>query len=787
MQPSADLPSGGHWYHTQESMIAELVDGEFAVAWDKNKFGTKYYGRYPDPQTFYSSIRTMKSPCGYELILENSRCKLYADVEWYGERDEVHSMISWIITEIRKHSQELYSTQLEIYVCCSSRELEDGSFKNSYHIVSPSLVFPCNQAIKSFFETLCAGWHGPDPYVDLSVYSKNRCMRLPHCCKKGSQVPFVRISGDPWGTDLDSSFTMDDPESWLPFILKSTSPARKSTSPEQKRKPHSPIDETPTKRRHIESPVPWSKLNDALASSGDKVSTVTNAICVQDKWQIQCDQRKQRRPCLIDKSRTHKSNNCILFLDGKTHRLEYRCMSCKGSNLHLGQFVLVQGDWEFQATAKPDLCYPEHRTYEVVKQEFEEECMKVCDPFIYLRLQKQHCSRSRKPTQMKHVELQQYYAHLMFFEKDKKGDWTKKPFIQAWFKDPKKRQVSSMVVDPQGTLTNVYNLWNGYMAMNESGLAEAFVMGPIVQHLKQVITDDHAEWLLDWMANIVQYPWRKSQVAVCLFGRQGCGKGIIFDWFRERVLGPDHSGQISNPERDLFSRFSDGFLNKTFLQIDEVKSLHDHTDKLKDLITNRTVNWESKNGRTVTVDNFCNFLFTTNNENALRIDSDDRRFVMFRCSGLHTGDRAYFNRLADHLRAPGVDAGFCAYLKKRDLSKYTYDFQAHRPITEYYKESQQASVPPVKRYLSALINQSPENSKSPDNAAEFYSHFKKWCDLEGYKHLTANNAFGREVHRIDGVTSRKSHGKMMYQLDLKTIKKCLRSQGEYDENAILHD
>jgi len=161
MQPSADLPSGGHWYHTQESMIAELVDGEFAVAWDKNKFGTKYYGRYPDPQTFYSSIRTMKSPCGYELILENSRCKLYADVEWIGERDKDHSRISWIITEIRKHSQELYSTQLEIYVCCSSRELEDGSFKNSYHIVSPSLVFPCNQAIKSFFETLCAGWHRP--------------------------------------------------------------------------------------------------------------------------------------------------------------------------------------------------------------------------------------------------------------------------------------------------------------------------------------------------------------------------------------------------------------------------------------------------------------------------------------------------------------------------------------------------------------------------------------------------------------------------------------------------
>jgi len=767
-------------------MIAELVDGEFTVAWDKDKSGTKYYGRFPDPQTFYGSLLAMESRYGYELILENSQCKLYADVEWYGKRDEDHSRVSWILAEMRKHSQELYSEQLEIYVCCSSRDFEDGSFKNSYHIVSPSLVFPCNQDIKSFFETLCVGdeWLGPNnkPYVDLRVYSKNRCMRLPHCCKLGSRVPFVRISGDPWDTKLDSSFAPDNPESWLPFILKSTGPVHA-----QKRKLQSPVNNTPAKRRHLTSPVPLSKLNDALASSGDKVSTVTNVTCVQDKWQIQCDQQKQRRPCLKDKSRTHKSNNCLLFLEALNHgtyRLEYRCMSCKGSNLHLGYFVLGQRDWEFQARSV------EHRTYKEAKIEFEEECMKVCDPFIYLRLQKQQGKHWLKPIQMKHIELQHYYAHLTFDEKDKKGKLTKKPFIQAWIRDPNKRQVSCMVVDPQGTTTNVYNLWNGYIALGESDLPEAFVMGPIVRHLKEVIADgNHTEWLLDWMANVVQYPWRKSQVAVCLFGRQGCGKGIIFEWFREAVLGPNHSSQISNPERDLFSRFSDGFLNKTFLQIDEVKSLHDHTDKLKDLITNRTVNWESKNGKTVTVDNFCNFLFTTNNENALRIDSDDRRFVMFRCSGLRTGDRAYFNGLADHLRAPGVDAGFLAHLKKRDLSKYTYDFQAHRPITEYYKESQQASVPPVKRYLSALIN-SPEDCflrRWPVAAAGFYDHFKKWCDLEGYKHLTANIAFGRELHRIDGVTSHKSHGKMTYKLDLETIKACLSSHGEYDENAFFHD
>lgn len=804
----AKLPSGGHWYATQQLMMAELVDGEFTVAWDKDESGAKCYGRFPDAEAFFSSLLAMEDRLGYELVLKNSPCKLYADIEWYGERDVDHKRLAWMLAEMRKQSQTLYNKPLEIYVCCSSRDAKGGKFKNSYHIVSPSLVYPSNRDIRSFFEALCVGEDWLDSerksYVDLSVYSKNRCIRLPLCCKKGSSVCFARISGDPWDTKLDANFAPDDPESWLPFILTSPtlspSPAVSISTTVRKKRSLSPRGESVTKRCHVESPIPSSKLNDALVSFGDEVSIVTNAKYVHDVWQIQCDQRKQRRPCLINTSRTHSSNNCLLFLKQVaygTYKLDYHCTSCKGSNLYLGDFVLGPNDWGFQArgeeqTKVPDL--PERNTYEVVKKRFEAKCMKVSDPFVYIRLQEQSNTRSLKPIQTKHSELLQYYVHLTFYAKDKKGVLTKMPFIQAWIKDPKKREVSSMVVDPQGTRTGVYNMWNGYLAMNveRCTIPEANVIAPIVRHLNEVITNgnhDHTEWLLDWMANIVQYPWRKSQVAVCLFGRQGCGKGIIFDWFREQVLGPDHSGQISNPERDLFSRFSDGFLNKTFLQIDEVKSLHDHTDKLKDLITNRTVNWEPKNGKMVTLDNICNFLFTTNNENALRIDNDDRRFVLFRCK--HTGDRDYFHGLADHLHMPGVNAGFYDILRKRDLSKYTYDFQAQRPITEYYKESQQASVPPVKRYLSALINSKMDHAQPFINglsmpAADLYSDFKKWCELEGYKHITANIAFGRELHRIEGVKSHKSHGKMLYDLDYRAIKECLSALGEYDENAFFH-
>jgi hypothetical protein len=58
--------------------------------------------------------------------------------------------------------------------------------------------------------------------VDLGIYTRNRGIRLPFCCKFGLQVPMIRINTDPSDPDdpLTASFTdMTDPEGWKPFIL----------------------------------------------------------------------------------------------------------------------------------------------------------------------------------------------------------------------------------------------------------------------------------------------------------------------------------------------------------------------------------------------------------------------------------------------------------------------------------------------------------------------------------------------------------------------------------------
>jgi hypothetical protein len=509
-------------------------------------------------------------------------------------------------------------------------------------------------------------------------------------------------------------------------------------------------------------------------------------------------------------------------------QLEYHCTAaaCKSKNRILGVYHLDFNDysWSFvrDEAADKDLnalddrtvdvsmesdssepeSTPEKNSYQLVKARFEKECMKVRDPFVYIRIEKKN--GTCKSHQLKHTEFRQFYVHLSFykFEKTKNskdgkgGAWVKRPFIDIWLADPNKLEVSSIVVDPKGTQTGVHNLWTGFLAarlnpydfFSDKENVEDFIMAPIRHHLINVITgnQEDAEWLLDWMANMVQRPWLKSGVAVSLYGKQGCGKGIIFENFRLGVLGPNHTFQTADPERDLFDRFSDGLINNVFIQVDEVKSLHDHADKLKNAVTSATVTWEPKNGRIVTVDNICNLLFTSNNENALSLATDDRRISQFRCNPQYKDNKEYFRNFFKHLATPGVNVRFFKILMERDLSKYPYDFQASRPITEYYKESQKVTIPAERRYLSALVN-SMKDKDSKWGSSELYLHFRKWAEFEGYKHIKPHVSFGRDISRVDGVTTKKSHGVMRYQMNHAQIKKSLEQANEYDEDSFLLD
>ena len=130
----------------------------------------------------------------------------------------------------------------------------------------------------------------------------------------------------------------------------------------------------------------------------------------------------------------------------------------------------------------------------------------------------------------------------------------------------------------------------------------------------------------------------------------------------------DHcSYQTSKPENDLMGRFANGAFNRVLVQVDEVKSLHDYSDRLKDLMTNPILNYEKKGKDTTVMANLTNLILTSNNANALTVTADERRYVPFHCSALYKVDPTYFNLLDSHFDQPEVARAFYQHCRRRDV------------------------------------------------------------------------------------------------------------------------
>ena len=361
-----------------------------AVAW-----GFKYrpgymYSFYRDIDEFYSNLLPVsaKERRGYELILADTACKNYADIEWEGPCDDQHEKLIKLAARLRAFCKAKYDCNPELYVCCSTRpkDVERGLWKNSYHIVFGNLVFDSNHgvAMRAFWEGFKAQLKNPDAeadaeadewhwvkknkngkkkaehVIDMSVYSRYRPMRLPLCCKSGG-APFVRISGDPYdeSDDLTAEFAEDDPAAWKPFAISNpeissdtiivpdtdSSRKRKNSSaagadgrhvrsrPSVSQITRSQITRSQITRSQMLPSACVEALQTLLDEQGSEGCTVTDQM---KPWGVVC-QNDGTRKCLHGEEVTHNSNNAYLVIN-REGDVTYKCHAseCQGKERHVG-------------------------------------------------------------------------------------------------------------------------------------------------------------------------------------------------------------------------------------------------------------------------------------------------------------------------------------------------------------------------------------------------------------------------------------------------------------------
>ena len=236
-----------------------------------------------------------------------------------------------------------------------------------------------------------------------------------------------------------------------------------------------------------------------------------------------------------------------------------------------------------------------------------------------------------------------------------------------WLASPQRRQYEKVVFAPEERVhPEHYNLWRGFAVQSTRGNCDPylhFVLEVICAHDKAKY-----EYLINWLAFLVQKPNKLPEVAIVLMGGQGTGKNTFIKPLSE-MLGP-HAIETSTIDQ-IAGRFLGHLADKVLAHANESTwgGNKQYEGTLKALITEPSRAIERK-GLDIQVMKNCIHLIVSSNEDwPVAAALDDRRFAFYEVSDKRQQNSTYFESIHRWLDSGG-SSFLLHYLKNRDISDW---------------------------------------------------------------------------------------------------------------------
>ena len=473
---------------------------------------------------------------------------------------------------------------------------------------------------------------------------------------------------------------------------------------------------------------------------------------------------------------------CTLAFDGLMHYgPESNELMCE-----LNQFINKEFDFIFKFIYKP------HSKKIKVPADFDEESVvnlsykRMCEKFNQCHAKvgdKYICEniKGEKVIQTE-VQLKHRYNHIRVYDKDNQ-------FIDNWLKniqDTNMRVYIKFDLHPNESTcpADVYNLWEPFTYSNVSGdyISDSEALGKIL-HLIKVLANHEEQsekFLLDWIAQIIQYPHIKSVVPV-IQSDEGAGKNTLIDILKE-LLGKSKVWDCTSPEEHIFGRFNDKMRDAFLINLNEANSSNFKgiMGRVKGMITEDTYDLRAMQQGAITLPSFHRFILMTNADYPIPTSEKDRRFGIIKASNELIGNDDFFDDMRKNvITNQNAMRTFWDFLKARNVSaKMT---KHDLPDTEYHRELKRANAHPVIQWVEHITIE----SKSSDtemimNAHQTWDSYRCFCTDSNIPLNTTQRGFetSLSIKSIPGV-SKKSNGAQRYRtFDLNTLRKHFQIEPE---------
>jgi len=239
-----------------------------------------------------------------------------------------------------------------------------------------------------------------------------------------------------------------------------------------------------------------------------------------------------------------------------------------------------------------------------------------------------------------------------------------KDFIDFWLKDINKNSYEKIDFMPLENNPKIYNVFKGFKYDNDDEINMEKIQ-PFLDLINNLLDHEQisVKALLDWVSWIRQKPNQKSNKAVVLYSEyQGVGKNTLVELFR-KVIGYDVKKENVG---DLVGRFNYDIAHKLMIYVDEVKLMPSISNDIKNMITRTRIDIEKKGQDGYNINDYANYIYTTNDQKSFHIEPSDRRFYAFNCKNIvMTPEQS--TKLYALLNDDEMLKSFDSYIKNRPL------------------------------------------------------------------------------------------------------------------------
>lgn len=272
-----------------------------------------------------------------------------------------------------------------------------------------------------------------------------------------------------------------------------------------------------------------------------------------------------------------------------------------------------------------------------------------------------------------------------------------------WFYDTNIRICDRIDVYPSDLKCppNIYNLWKPFPFESEPESKEDCSV--FLDHIR-ILTGESFDYVIQWFAQMIQFPSVKPQSMIAFVSKQGAGKNSILELLKI-ILHADKVYETTNPDYVL-GKFNGAINNKLLVCLNELSGseLKMYHSALKTLITENQISVCLKGIDPDTINSIHRVLYFTNDEwNPVITDLSDRRTHLIRISDSLIGNKKYFDSFYSQLKTDKVIA-FYQYLKNLPLTLKLNIFEKTQYHKEFIEEKVDIVVGFMKYFFDQLVN-----------------------------------------------------------------------------------